>query len=234
MSIYLYPVYTLTLLIAFQWLRRLLKENTTNRGGSTVLLAVVGGILIDNLIVAAGVLLGKGEMLEALSLGRWWLRLLYPPLLIVTYVEMSSRLGLAAAATPVVSWLTRGLGLLLAATQAWANAPLLQKGTLALVNEGGVLQYVPDGSLILPGVLAATIIGAFFGLLMTITGRWPLVLLAAGVLLAEILFYPQPAEVAAGLEVVLVGILVLTEARAQRQGLRMKLGDIDRRMERIA
>lgn len=233
MTAYLFPIYTLLLFAAFQALRRHITEMSFSFNGTTILLAVTGALVVDNLIISAGLPLKEGALLAALNLGRWWLRVLLFPLLIVTYVEMTGRLEIKAAKTRTVALVVSALALLLVAVQAGVNFPTLQPGALApemLPSGTDWVVYAPPVDPVLPGTIAAHAVGAAFGLLMLVRARWPWVFLTASAVFAAATFVPVPLFAANGLETALLWALVATENRAQREGLQLSDRELETRL----
>lgn len=234
MTSFLFPIYVVLLFAAFQTIRKQVKELSLSFNGTTILLAVIGALLLDNLIITSGLPLREGRLLAAFNLGRWWLRILMMPMLIVTYVEMTGRLEIQAAKSRTIAGVVGGLALLLVIVQAWANAAVLQPDQLVpvqLVAGANWTIYAPAEHLLLPGTIAANTVGAAFGLLMLIRARWPWVLLAAAAVLIGSTLVSLPLFAANGLEVALVWTLVATESRAQREGLKLSRRDLETRLK---
>lgn len=233
MTSYLFPIYTLLLFAAFQTLRRHLKELSFSFNGTTILLAVTGALVVDNLIISAGLPLKEGVLLAALHLGRLWLRVLLLPLLIVTYVEMTGRLEFKAAKTRTVAIVVSVLALLLVAAQVWANFQALRPGALVpetLPAGADWVIYTPTLGPVLPGTIAAHAVGIAFGLLMLVRARWPWVFLSATAVFLAGTFVPAPLFAANGLETALLWALVATESRAQREGFQLSDSELETRL----
>ena len=230
---YTLPALTLVLLAAFQWQRVLIKESPNAFHGATVLLVVSGGMLIDRLILSAGLLLEEGPLLAALSLGRLWLLTLLSPLLIVTYMEYTGRLRVRGAGSKRVAGVVWALAIVLVLVQAWDSLPRLQLENLVFMQEGGLSYYTTAERLLHPGTAAATTLGVISGVFILFRSGWPFVLLAAAMLWIEMLVYPQPFPAANTVEVLWLLALILTEMKVQQEGLQITRSELDSRLDQL-
>lgn len=233
MELLLTILYILALGAAFARMRRVLHDPLTQLNGSLVLFTAIGALLVDRCVLAAGTLLGKGELLAGLNLGRLWLTTLVTPLLVVTYVEYTGRLKIKSARTRTIAGVVWGLAWLIAGLQAWESWPKLAFDRLVPVELGGLLYYAPEMPLAEPGTLAANTVGVLFGALIFLRTGWPFALIGTGLVWVEALLYPQPFIVVKGLEVLWLWGLVLTEWRAQKEGLQIKRSELDTRLDRL-
>ncbi len=218
MNVFLFPLYTLLLYIAFRQLRKQAKELTGRITGTSVLLAVITTYMAEKFVLSVGNLLGHGELLAALSVGTWWLRVLLIPFLTITYFEFARRFDIKFAEKKRLTRIVWGLTAVLLVAQIWLNRANLSVDTFSTFEAGGILGYAPEVDGLLPATIAAHTAGLSLGLWIVFKVRWPWVLVAASAVLAEMLLYPQAFAVKHGLEVILIWVLVATEARAQRAG----------------
>lgn len=72
---------------------------------SSVIFFVVAALIYDNTIIALGVLIGDGALLESLSLLRFWFHMLFTPTLILFSVMAMSEAGIEWAQKAWVVWL---------------------------------------------------------------------------------------------------------------------------------
>ena len=72
---------------------------------SSVIFFVVAALIYDNTIIALGVLIGEGALLESLSLLRFWFHMLFTPTLILFSVMAMSEAGIEWAQKAWVVWL---------------------------------------------------------------------------------------------------------------------------------
>ncbi|HUF37045.1 MAG TPA: hypothetical protein VMN57_00855 [Anaerolineales bacterium] len=225
--------YIAALLAAFERIRQVMREGMPQFNGTTILFTAVGALLIDRVVIAAGSLLGEGELLAGLNLGRLWLGAMVPPLLIVTYVEFTGRLKVRGARTKTVSAVVWGLAWLIFGLQVWHSATALTLDGLSPVQSGGLLYYVPQLPLTAPGTVAANTVGLVFALFILLRSTWPLPLIGIGLVWLESVLFPQPFIVAQGIEVIWIWTLVLTDWWAQKIGLRIDRGELDNRLDRL-
>jgi hypothetical protein len=214
-------------------MRRVLHDPLTQLNGSLVLFTAIGVVLIDRMVLAIGALLGEGSLLAGLNLGRLWLNALVTPLLIVTYVEYTGRLKIKSAQTRTIAGVVWGLAWLIVGLQAWESWPKLALDRLVPVEQGGLLYYAPEIPLAEAGTLAANTIGVIFGAFILLRTGWPVALLGIGLVWGEALFYPQTFMVVKGLEVLWLWALVLTEWRAEKEGMQIKRSELDTRLGRL-
>lgn len=233
MELILMALYVTALGAAFIRFRRVLHDPLAYSGGSLVLVTAIGTALIDKVVIVTGRTLGEGELLAGLNLGRLWLNVLVLPLLLVTYVDLTGRLKIKAARTRTVAGMTWVLAWLLVGLQAWNSLPQLAFENLSPVEFGGLLFYEPAAPLAHPGTLAANIAGLLLGLLILLRTGWPAALIGTGLILAERALFPQPFIIDGAIEALWLWSLVLTEWRAQREGLGIKRSELDTRLERL-
>ena len=226
-------VYIALLMAAFLRMRGVTREAMPQFNGTTILFATAGALLIDRIVIAAGSVLGKGELLAALNLGRLWLGVMIPPLLIVTYVEFTGRLKVKGAGTRTVATVVWGLAWAIFALQVWSSLGSLELDRLFAAGTGGLVYYLPQSPLTYPGTAAANTIGVVFGIFILLRTGWPLPLIGAGLVLAEAVFLPQSFIVAKGLEVLWIWTLVVTDWRAQKVGLQINRSELDTRLDRL-
>ena len=227
------PVITLVLLFAFQRMRILVRESPAAFNGATVLLSVSGAMLIDRLILSLGLVLPEGRLLAALNLGRLWLLVLLTPLLIVTYVEFTGRLRVKGARSKAVAAVVWALAVLILLLQAWDSQSQLRLAELVYVQAGGLGYYTPAEPLRYAGSIAATTLGVIFGTFMLFKTGWPFVLLGAVTVWLERLVFPQPFLVENVIGVLWLFAMVLTEVKAQREGLQISRRELDSRLDQL-
>jgi len=139
---------------------------------STLLVWLVAMALIyDNGVIALGNLLGEGEMLRVLTVGRFCLHFTVTPLLIWTSLEQARRTGYAWAGALIARW---GTTLMIAFLVVIGFASEVHDIDLELTTVDGVLRYMlPEAifTAIVP-VVGAVVALAIGGMVWRARG-WP-------------------------------------------------------------
>lgn len=180
-------------------------------------LLVVAGLLYDNLAIASGRYLGEGQLLEAMSYGRFWLHALLTPLLVIWSWHAIRRAGVRWAAT---RWAALVAVLITAALIALEIFTTLAGLDLEATVEYGVVSYSdsapPSGPPLMVLFVAAALI--FAGFLLWRSQQW-IWLLVGTVLLAVGSGVPLPLESGAVtnlFELILLTSVIATNARQDR------------------
>lgn len=123
-------------LLATEWLR--LRRPSGLRYAPIAVL-VLGGLIYDNVVLGLGGLLGRGDLLRALSVPRYWIHAIGTPLLILLVLEIGERCGLSWAkrrrgAWVVLAFVLIGFGL--------GHDGFGQK--LQFTTDGGTARYAND------------------------------------------------------------------------------------------
>ena len=105
---------------------------------SSVIFFVVAALIYDNTIIALGVLIGEGTLLETLNLLRFWFHMLFTPTLILFSVMAMSEAGIEWAQKAWVVW----LGVLYAIAALIVEYVTVLNGlSLEVSEEYGALSY---------------------------------------------------------------------------------------------
>lgn len=210
MAAFLYPLYTGASLALAIWSVGLFQDSWSLE--KFLLLAVLAGLIYDNITISAGSLLGEGELLKALNMMRFLLHNLLSPLLVLIAFELEyqtravgdSHAGIRSAVWALASGLilfgtvTKFFGLQL--------SPETYAGTLRYraVNSGSGFPILEIGI-----VLLVALVG--ISLWQNIQCPWlfagSLVMLVGGALPIKIV---GPA-VSSGAEILLILSLLATE-----------------------
>ena len=91
----LYTLYTVIFVALSVWAARLWWQS--RQIGTLVVLIVMLAMIYENAVLALGVVIGHGSLLEALSWGRFVGYAVIPPLLVVSSAELARRAGVAWA-----------------------------------------------------------------------------------------------------------------------------------------
>lgn len=105
MDQFLYNLYTLMFIGLSIWSVQLWWR--TRSIGTLMTAALMIALLYENIVLALGTAIGHGPVLEVLSYGRFIGYAVFPPLLIISAVEMARRVGVRWAMRPaarVVGW----------------------------------------------------------------------------------------------------------------------------------
>lgn len=98
----LYSLYTVLFIVMTGISLRLYLRS---RSGGTLMVTLVSlAMVYENGILALGVVIGHGALLETLSWGRFVGYAVFPPLLVIAGVELARRAGVAWAARPLVRY----------------------------------------------------------------------------------------------------------------------------------
>lgn len=93
MNTTIYSLLTISYIGLFIWgIRLFLKQKQADF--SIVLLLVIFGLIVDNFILSIGRLIGEGQLLENLTLLRYWLHTLFTPTLVIFVWKISEKLRL--------------------------------------------------------------------------------------------------------------------------------------------
>jgi hypothetical protein len=137
----LYIVYALAHLALFAWGVAIYRQ--TRRIGTFFILAVILGTFYDNLILAMGLVLGEGSLLQSLSLGRFIAQQFMLPWLIVAVWEQAYLAGQAWAAKTWARYSAWALTLLVIVTGAATRLVGLE---LVYTELDGVARYIAERS----------------------------------------------------------------------------------------
>ena len=124
------------IVLAKEWLR--LRRPSGLRYAPIALL-VLGGLIYDNVVLGLGGLLGRGDLLRALSVPRYWIHAIGTPLLVLLVLEIGERCGL--------SWAKRRRGAWVALAFVLIGFGLGHDGfgqKLRFTTEGGTARYAND------------------------------------------------------------------------------------------
>ncbi len=105
MSVYLFPLYSLTHFLIFIWCLRLARADRAP--GALLVAMIAAGLVYDNGIVALGTSIGAGPILEALSWPRFAMHALLTPFMMIAVTRMAVAGGIRWAATPtwtIIVW----------------------------------------------------------------------------------------------------------------------------------
>jgi hypothetical protein len=105
MSVYLFPLYSLTHFLIFIWCLRLARADRAP--GALLVAMIAAGLVYDNGIVALGTSIGAGPILEALSWPRFAMHALLTPFMMIAVTRMAVAGSIRWAATPawtIVVW----------------------------------------------------------------------------------------------------------------------------------
>lgn len=199
----------------FVWALRLL---LLYRHAATVpLLVVTFGLIYDNAMLAAGGLIGHGELLKQLSVPRFFMHAFGTPLLMLSSLGLVQRSGADWARRPLVAALVATLTISMIAVGVEADLISLEleaKRTADLVSYGNA---ATDGPPIAPVVTILVLIAA--GIVVWRRGGGPWLLGGALVQFAAAAL--GDAVVIAGNlgEVALLAGLVATDQRLSRRGV---------------
>lgn len=208
MDQFLYTVYTLAFIGLTAWAGKLWLR--TRDAGTLTLFIVSGAMIYENGILAAGVVIGHGAALEALS----WLRFVgyavVPPLLVITGLGMAQRTGVAWANrrdVQIAAWLvTLALAAFALFVEVYGRA--LEPRVL-----NGVVRYMWVSKSIPPlAVILMNVILIGFG-----AAIWRRTHNAALFLTAVLLFMGDGAAagryvVGSGIEIVFMTLLIIIQA----------------------
>jgi len=105
---------------------------------------VIGGLVYDNLVIAAGTTVGEGEALQTLNSGRFFIHALFTPLLIIWGYGVARRVGLGWAQSRRNHAIFCTLAVAMIVLGAYSDIvslslePRLENETLRYVNAGGL------------------------------------------------------------------------------------------------
>lgn len=105
MSVYLFPLYSLTHFLIFIWCLRLARADRAP--GALLVAMIAAGLVYDNGIVALGTSIGAGPILEALSWPRFAMHALLTPFMMIAVTRMAVAGSIRWAATPtwtIIVW----------------------------------------------------------------------------------------------------------------------------------
>jgi hypothetical protein len=205
-------LYALAHLALFGWALRLFLQH---RHPATVpLLIVLFGLIYDNAILAGGVWIGHGELLERLSLPRFFMHAFGTPLLILSALGLVRRSGADWAQSGVVTGGVAALTLAMIAVGVEADLVRLD---LVAKEPAGVVSYgnaSTSGPPIAPLVTIVILIAAGVIVWRHSGGPW----LFAGAVAQLVAAAIGDAFVIAGNlgELVLLAALIVTDARLSK------------------
>lgn len=204
----LYTAYALIFVALSIWAWQLYLHS--RNVGTLMTLVVSAAMVYENGILALGVLIGHSPLLEALS----WLRFIgyavIPPLLVISGLEMASRVGVGWAQRPVVkrgAWL---LALALAASALFVEVIGRQLEPRILndvVRYMWVNKGVPPLAVIL---MNAALIG--FGFAMWRKAHYPLLLLGSVLLFVGDGLAAGKYVIGSGVELAFMVFIIVSEA----------------------
>lgn len=96
MDQFLYSVYTVTFIVLTAWSFRVWQQSKSI--GTLMMVLVNAAMIYENGILALGVLIGHGALLEALSWGRFIGYAVFPAFLVITGLDLAKRSGAKFAA----------------------------------------------------------------------------------------------------------------------------------------
>lgn len=213
MNSLIFLLYALGHLALFIWALVLLLRNRTP--ATVPLLIVTFGLVYDNTMLAAGTLVGHGELLERLSVPRYFLHAFSTPLLMLTALALVRRVGRGWTRSSLLAALISALTISMIAAGVDADLVRLE---LEAQQDGGVISYgnaAAEGAPIAPMVTIAVLIMA--GILVWRCGGGFWLLLGAAVQFGAALI--ADALVAAGNfgELALLAALVVTDSRLSKE-----------------
>ncbi|WP_156225604.1 hypothetical protein [Pseudactinotalea suaedae] len=219
MDTVLFGAYAVAYLVLLVWVLTLASRSGWPRSANLPLL-VVAGLVYDNAVIAGGRLLGEGPLLEALSVGRFWIHAFVTPLLVLWAWDSLRRAGVAWARTRVAATVAALVVVGLVVVEIVTVLMDLQLGSGEV---HGVLSYSSAGSSgppVMPLVVAAGLVVAGVGLWRR--QRWPWLLLGAlAMSVGSAVEIPVPsAAVTNAFELILLTAIVATIARQDRDGHR--------------
>jgi len=234
MAAILYPIFTIAQLLLFFRLWKLRRGSGKRVAGVLILQVVLFSLIYDNLIISVGGLLGEGDLLERLNLGRFVLRAVFTPLLMVTVVEFAAR-GSVKWAKNIISRIIigfamvslMGLGIFLNVFASSELVPETFAGTLRYIH---ILDAPPIPSTL---TILAVII---FGALIWRAVKWPWVFVGGlitfiGSAVPVTLVGPV---VNSGVEVLLMWSLVATKNRFAAPDYSLSESELDSRISRVS
>ncbi|WP_261165382.1 hypothetical protein [Microbacterium sp. Marseille-Q6965] len=184
---------------------------------SDLVLLVIAGLVYDNAVIALGVVIGEGGVLEVLNGARYWLHALLTPLLVIVAWHVLARSG--------VGWARRRWVLVIAlvVTAALIVFEIVtgaMPAQLVAEREHGALSYAneraPGGPPVMVLVVAAALLLA--GIVAWMRQRWPWLCIGTVLMLAgSSVPIPLPSGAATNaFELILLVAIVATVARQDR------------------
>lgn len=213
MAVALYFIYTIIHIGLLVWGIRLWRQARSIR--LLLILLPIAGLIYDNAVIAVGVIVGEGSLLEMMNNGRYLLHAIITPMLIMAAVDLARRAGVGLANNRIVYTI---FGLLTVGLMAFG---LLEWQHMVFAPEryAGSLRYV-DVAVAGPPIPAIVTIFVILGWSIGIwrSLRWPWLFVGALVMFLGSAIPPSvvgPA-VGSGAEVVLLASLLATEWRVQQ------------------
>lgn len=209
----IFALYALAHTVLFAWALQLLVRH---REVSAVPLALVTfGLVYDNLILATGAWIGHGEMLERLSVPRFFMHAFGTPLLMLSALGMLRRIGPDWTRTKLAASLVGSVTVAMVAVGVDADLIRLD---LAAKEVSGLVSYgnaATEGPPIAPIVTILVLLAAGFLAWRHDGGPWMLLGAVAQFIAA---FIGDRLVIAGNLgEVALLAGLVVTQARISRR-----------------
>ena len=234
MAAILYPIFTIAQLLLFFRLWKLRRGSGKRVAGVLILQVVLFSLIYDNLIISVGGLLGEGDLLERLNLGRFVLRAVFTPLLMVTVVEFAARGSVKWAknfiSRIIIGFATvslMGLGIFL---NVFASSELVPE------SFSGTLRYaqIPAAPPI-PTILTILVV-IIFGALIWRAVKWPWVF-AGGLIMfigSAVPISLVGPVVNSGVEVLLMWSLIATANRLDTPDYSLSESELDSRISRVS
>jgi hypothetical protein len=210
----IYLIYALILLALTIWSLVLLKHSYTL--GLLLMILPTAALIYDNAVVGLGGAIGRGELLQALSTGRYLGHVFLPALWILSALALARRSGLAWTGRRELRFAAILLTALLTVVMIFTD---LVGISLVPEVEGNALRYVNENRFGGPPIAATTmtLIVMVLGVAVLAKTRWPWMLAgSAFMLLAGTALYAAFGSVATNLGEILFALsLVVTEAHLQ-------------------
>ncbi|HNB50439.1 MAG TPA: hypothetical protein PK530_00770 [Anaerolineales bacterium] len=234
MVVSLYLLLSLVFLWLFFRLWQLRQTSQTRAAGTLILQMVLFGLVYDSWVLVAGSIVGEGDMLMRLNLGRYVFFAVFTPLLMITGADFAARLGVVWAEKwyfQVVIWVAAiclvGLGSVL----EWQF-----KDALVVERMWGTLRYVHPMEFLPFAPVLTNVVLIFLGGLAWWKGRWPWMLVGAVVMLVGGVIPTAwgGALISLGAQGILVGCLVATEQRLLTPDFSLTESELNSRISSVA
>jgi hypothetical protein len=234
MAVFLYFLLSLVFVWLFFRLWKLRWSNEGRSAGVLILQMALLGLVYDSIVIAVGSLVGEGEVLRQLNLGRYVFFTVFTPLLMITGLEFAARAGVVWAQKRVFQiliWVAAFSLVGFGGVVEWQF-----KDSLVVEEVWGALRYVHEVSFLPLAPILTNFVLMILGGLIWRKYRWPWVFAGALVMLvgSAIPLGMVGPWVSTGAQAVLMGCLVATERRLLTPDFTLSESELKSRFSQVA
>lgn len=234
MAAFLYLLLTCIFLWLFFRLWNLRRVSRQRAVGVLILQVVLFGLVYDSLVIAVGRLVGEGDLLLRLNLGRYVFFAVFTPLLMISGTELSAKAGVIWAKKwyfKVIIWIATMSLMAFGGVIEWQF-----KDALVAEEVWGALRYVHALDFLPFAPILTDIVLIFLGGLIWRQMKWPWVFVGAVVMLIG---SAMPISIvgpwiSSGAQGVLMGCLVATEQRLLTPDYSLTESELNSRISQVA